>query len=79
MGCQLGLGPGDLRGFCIIIIGVSGWPGPLFYPRAPSSAPSVAIDYAVTVDRMCCSFGFGDYGLEKYQLFCGRAMGPVKQ
>lgn len=24
-------------------------------------------------------FGFGDYGLEKYQLFCGRAMGPVKQ
>lgn len=32
--------------------------------------------YAVTIDRMCCSFGFGDTGLVKCQLFCGRAMGP---
>lgn len=35
--------------------------------------------YAVTIDRMCCSFGFGDNGLAKCQLFCGRAVGPVKE
>lgn len=48
-----------------------------FVPGVSSYTASVTIDYTVTVDRVCCSFGFGGTVLAwgKRQVFCGRALG----